>query len=274
MVEFLKLAGAKGVAFDLLFTDDSGRVEEDTQLAAVLKGSMPVVQAFVPRWVEGEEAERTQNEQLLRTQSHFNADRYLSGTPSRRYLSARLPAPEILEGGGALGSVVAEADSDTIFRRAIPGGFVGSASFLSLPFALYESSRPPEDSVAAVMSHADNEGKFLIRFHGPAGTYQTYSIHSVITWRYLGEVAVKGKQRSKRIFEPLDPRLQARMIATLPTFEDARRAFDKGDRAVAAERFAALEFDSVSRAYAARIEQEIKTSEESPPSVVWVLTEK
>jgi adenylate cyclase len=509
--------------------------------------------------------------------------------------------------------VVAEADSDTIFRRAIPGGFVGSAPFLSLPFALYESSRPPEDSVAAVMSHADNEAKFLIRFHGPAGTYQTYSIHSVInswlqiqegkvptiapeefkdafvfigatapglldlrsvplggvfsgvevnatildnlisgsflrgasftsvaivlivvlgivvlaavstkrvriafattspllwvgacfvgatfgwwipmvvptitlitaislgfllqyqlegkqlrfvrgafqhfvsadvverivkdpnllalggerremtmffadidgfttlsetmepsdlvrfinrllsevteiivrhegtidkyegdaviafwnaplpnhdhraraveaaiacqhrihelgdsfeadfgirprlriglntgvvtvgnfgskkrfnytvigdavnlaarlegtnkvfgtrilvsettreglaerfTWRYIGEVAVKGKQRSTRIFEPLDPRLQARMIATLPTFEDARRAFDRGDRTVAAERFATLEFDPVSRAYAARIEQETKTGEESRPSVVWVLTEK
>jgi adenylate cyclase len=188
VIEFLKRAGAKGVAFDILFTDDVGRVEEDAQLAAALKGQMPVVQAFVPRSVDVEASEKEQSEQALQKLSAYRAGLYLSATQSRRYSSARLPAPEILESGSALGSVVAEADNDTIFRRAIPGGWVGSVPFLSLPFALFESGRPPEQTRAAVMSYVDAEGKFLIRFHGPSGTYETYSIHSVInSWLQIQE---------------------------------------------------------------------------------------
>jgi adenylate cyclase len=188
VVEFLKRAGAKGVAFDLLFTDDAGRVEEDAQLATALRGQMSVVQAFVPRSVEVEANEREQSEQALHNLSGRRAEIYLSATRGPRYSSARLPAPEILESGSALGSVVAEADNDTIFRRAMPGGWVGSAPFLSLPFALFESSRLSEDVVPAVMSYVDSEGKFLIRFHGAAGTYETYSIHSVInSWLQIEE---------------------------------------------------------------------------------------
>lgn len=188
VIEFLKHSGAQGVAFDLLFTDDAGRVEEDTRLAEALKGSMPIVQAFVPRSVEIEEPEQTVNEQYLRTRALSQTTSYLSAPDARRYRSARLPAPEILASGSPLGSVVAEADSDTIFRRAMPGGWVGSAPFLSLPFALYESCRMSESPTTTVMSRADKEGKFLIRFQGPAGTYQTYSIHSVInSWLEIQE---------------------------------------------------------------------------------------
>lgn len=188
VVEFLKHAGAKGVAFDLLFTDDVGRVEEDAQLATALKGEMPVVQAFVPRSVDVDASEKEQSEQALQKLSGYRADMYRSAIQSRRYSSARLPAREILESGSVLGSVVAEADNDTIFRRAIPGGWVGSVPFLSLPFALFESSCPSENARAEVMSYVDGEGKFLIRFHGPAGTYETYSIHSVInSWLQIQE---------------------------------------------------------------------------------------
>lgn len=188
VVEYLRGAGAKGVAFDLIFTDDVGRVEEDTQLAAALKGSMPVVQAFVPRQAESTIEEREQAELTLRRQSFSRPERFLSSAHGPRYTSARLPAPELLASGSSLGSVVAEADSDTIFRRAIPGGWLETTPFLSLPFALYASSDPVAESASDILSQADDEGKFLIRFHGPAGTYETYSIHSIInSWLRIQE---------------------------------------------------------------------------------------
>jgi len=188
VIEYLRGAGAKGVAFDLIFTDDVGRVEEDAQLAAALKGSMPVVQAFVPRLAESPIEEREQAELALRRHSFSQPDRFLSSPPSLRHTSARLPAPELLGSGSLLGSVVAEADSDTIFRRAIPGGWLGTTPFLSLPFALYASSVSDSERASEILTRADGEGKFLIRFHGPAGTYETYSIHSILnSWLRIQE---------------------------------------------------------------------------------------
>lgn len=188
VIEFLRSAGAKGVAFDLIFTDDVGRVEEDTQLAASLKGQMPVVQAFVPRAAEIEVSQRAELERVLRNFASHRADQYLLSDSSPHYLSARLPAPELLESSITLGSVVAEADEDSIFRRAIPGGWLGATPFLSLPFSLYERSMPQGHTLGDLLTRADGEGKFLIHFHGQAGTYEMYSIHSIInSWLRIQE---------------------------------------------------------------------------------------
>ncbi len=193
VIEFLRRAGAKGVAFDLIFTDDVGRVEEDIQLAAALAGEMPVVQAFVPRVIDVERDEQSGIEQKLRQFTHYDASRFLSSDHSRHYTSAKLPAPELLNGAATLGSVVAEADNDTIFRRAIPGGWLGSVPFLSLPFALYARTIQSESLSLKLASQVDGDGEFLIRFHGSAGSYETHPIHAIInSWLQITEGKTPG----------------------------------------------------------------------------------
>jgi adenylate cyclase len=79
-----------------------------------------------------------------------------------------------------LGNVRAFADPDKVFRRTHAGGYVGDIPVLNLPFALYHATAPDASTGSELKPLTDSQGRYIIRFHGPVGTYREYSIASVI----------------------------------------------------------------------------------------------
>lgn len=181
VLEFLKRSGAKAAAFDMLFTEGSGRVEDDLEFASAVQNTLPVVSALVLR---GEApVDGPLDQELLATiQSSRRAsiERLLSPFPVRSYPFALLPTPELARASRALGSVTAEADSDRIFRSTLPGARLRDIPVLNLPFALFNLAEPDSAVVAELHSRADTRGRLLVRFFGPAGTYESFSMHAVI----------------------------------------------------------------------------------------------
>jgi adenylate cyclase len=181
VLEFLKRSGAKAVAFDMLFTEGSGRVEDDLEFAAAVQRSLPVVSTLVLR---GEApVDGSLDQDLLATiQSNRrdSVERYISSFPVHSYPFALLPTPELARASSALGSVTAEPDTDRIFRSTLPGARLKDIPVLNLPFALFNVAEPESSVVSELHSRADTRGRLLVRFFGPAGTYDTFSMHAVI----------------------------------------------------------------------------------------------
>jgi adenylate cyclase len=181
VLEFLKRSGARAVAFDMLFTEGSGRVEEDVEFAGAVQRTLPVASALVLR---GEApVDGPLNEELLaeiQSSRRDSIERYLSPFSVRSYPFALLPTPELAHASRALGNVTAEPDSDRIFRSTVPGARLQEIPILNLPFALFNVTEPDSSKIADLGGRADARGKLLVRFFGPAGTYENFSMHAVI----------------------------------------------------------------------------------------------
>ena len=189
VVRYLREAGARGVAFDILFTEPSAfGVDDDAVLAQSLSGDMPVVLAAALRQGRNSEEEgelarfRHQQREWAKARE---VERFLSPT-APRYGSVTLPVPELLTHAAALGNVASESDSDGIYRHAVAGGWLEDVPMLSLPFALFSAAggSVPE----ALDSFRDPRGLFTVRFSGGSRTYRTYPIDAVIrSWQRLSE---------------------------------------------------------------------------------------
>lgn len=191
VLRFLKEAGAKGVAFDILFTEPSSYgVDDDQDLVREFSG-LPVVSSIAPSpyLVLSEPrqqklfSERQQKEDQLNSFSKV----FLSHPALPQWKSATLPIPEILERSHSLGSVVVRPDSDGVFRHIVPGGYVGDVPVLTLPFAQYLNGLK-QANAPSILESLDQHGRLTVRFHGPSRTYSTYPIESIIkSYRQLQE---------------------------------------------------------------------------------------
>lgn len=198
VLKFLERAGAKAAAFDMLFTESSGQVEDDREFAAAMAGSLAVVNSVVLR--SDTDAQDISQENVLRVKQEPLSARielFLRHFATRNYGAARIPIPEILSSSKALGNVTAEPDSDRIFRSTVPGAYMRRIPILNLPFALFNHTYPDSSQLIELNEFADSKGRLLMRFFGPAGTYETYSIHAIINSYLLLE-------EGKAPFVPLD----------------------------------------------------------------------
>lgn len=188
IIDFLKQGGAKGLAFDLLFTESSAQsVEGDRALAAAAGGSLPVVSAVnvenYAKFVKPEKLEQFADRQKQIDSVSSFREVYLSSPTTPIAQSVTLPIPELIEKSAALGDVQAAPDSDGVFRHHSPGSIVRSADreipVLSLPFAFYHlvtDGRTP----FSVAEYADQSGKLIVLPHGGRNTYETYSLAAVM----------------------------------------------------------------------------------------------
>lgn len=108
IVEFLKKANAKGVAFDVLYSEQSHySVNDDQSFAASFKGNMPVILAAAIRsgQVNSEnprlnQFKEKQNQSLLKS-SPFNVKQISKSVVS----DVNLPIPELIDSAHGLGNV-------------------------------------------------------------------------------------------------------------------------------------------------------------------------
>lgn len=215
VLRYLQAAGAKGVAFDLIFSEGSIHgVEEDVEFASELEAKMPIVSAVAPAisnvYSTSKEDfdifKKRQSEENSRTQffSRYSLD--LSGID---FHSATLPVREILEKSPVFGSTWVAPDDDGIFRHYRSGGDIDGVPILSLAFSLFNAGSESSQSTDKILSSElfDLEGRLTVKFNGGQGTYQTIPIADVIS-SYVDKFESEDNQNK----QPIIP---------LETFKDA-----------------------------------------------------
>jgi len=174
IVRYCLRAGVKALFIDLIFSESSVYyAEDDLDLAQSMTEAGNV---FLPVFLHQRPKETDIDP------SSALADYYLSrsGVPARILFpvkSATLPIETLLTAAKGIGNVQFAQDGDGIFRR-IPLAFELNGHILpSLPLAmadfaggLFKLSQIP----------LDRSGNMIIHFHGPSGTYESYSIASII----------------------------------------------------------------------------------------------
>jgi len=185
VIKFLEKAGARGVAFDMLYSESSSNgVEDDQSFGEALHASIATVSALSFR--DHEYPVATERIQLFKdSQSDLAKEnkmlQFLRSRPNNPDLpSAILPIPEILKNSGWLGAVNAAPDSDGVFRSYRPGGIVFGSYVLGLPLALFAAAAPEKANQIDLQSILSAEGKLHIKFNGPSKTYKAESIQNVI----------------------------------------------------------------------------------------------
>jgi adenylate cyclase len=182
VIEFLKAGGAKAVFFDLILSEGSRYgVEDDEILSRAMSASGNV---FLPFFLSDEKKARDESAVSMLRRFARSAD----GTPLRAALplhSASLPVPVLLAGAAGAGNVRFAQDEDGIFRR-IPLLFSFEGLTLpALPLALAEFVNGPLPLGDIPL---DPDGRMIIRYHGPSGTYPAYSAAAIInSWAQIDE---------------------------------------------------------------------------------------
>lgn len=189
ILEFLAKAGAKAVAFDLLFTEHSNEANDDETFAQSVESTLPVVSAVaLQRGTMGESPETLKLFTDRQETRRSVIQAYLEGAARPVFPAAALPIEELIRASAGLGSVTSAADEDQIIRHAQPGGYLKDVPILSLPFALYAAVQG-DDAAGQDLRKCENElGEFLLRYHGPAQTYDTFSLSAVLSsWVRMSE---------------------------------------------------------------------------------------
>lgn len=186
ILKYLQRAGARGVAFDILFTEPSSYgVDDDKAFADSFSGTLPVVVGAALRSGSGATAEAAQiaafkQKQEERLQATQFDSFYLRSSPVQQYASITLPIPELLQASAALGNVAALPDKDGVFRHYSPGGYYQTTPLLGLPFALYDRVLGSQGQRPALGEFFDQRGQLTLRFNGAATGYTAYGVDSII----------------------------------------------------------------------------------------------
>jgi adenylate cyclase len=184
LINYLHQGGARAVFLDFIFSEGSSYgVADDQYLAKAMKAAGNV---FLPLSLSSQEEFYQEVPPEVLSRLAFPPERL----PSRRYPPAQgvsLPLPLFLTACQGAGNVFFRPDADGIFRR-LPLAFSFKEFLLpALPLALAEATGA---SLSISWKHLplDDEGRLIIRYHGPAGTYRAYSAAAIInSWAQLQE---------------------------------------------------------------------------------------
>jgi adenylate cyclase len=184
VLEFCKAAGAKAVVFDVLFTSPSPYgPSEDTQLARALSRSGKAVLAMEMSAGRGRPAPAALARFALKD---------AEGAPAAPRQSVRAPVPALLPAAAGVGDVATSPDFDGVYRRVpllstLDGRYYPTLAAASTLAALGGGARA--DGRDALLLGGRRvpleDGKLLIRFHGPRA-YPAYPLGRVIkSWDAL-----------------------------------------------------------------------------------------
>lgn len=174
LIQYCLRGEAKALVFDLIFSEGSVfGVEDDKDFADNMATAGNV---YLPFFLSHHEAETS--EDTLALLKRFSLD--MTQIP-QEYLhpmkSASLPLDVLLRSAHGAGNSRFLPDSDSIYRR-IPLAFdLEGLALPALPFALADDIGGGRD-LADIPS--DGSGKMVIRYYGPTGTYQSYSLAAII----------------------------------------------------------------------------------------------
>ena len=185
IVQFCTRAGARAVAFDVLYTEPSAYGLEDDQLfAEALQQSGRV---FLPVFLSRDQRPQPAGEDELLQRSALP----LSGrpeTPAPPYQSAVLPIPVLADQARGLGNVTIPPDQDGIYRR-LPPTFLYRGRWLpSLGLSVFQELTGRAPLVAGrhgldlrgARIPLDPQGSVLLTYYAAQPGFPTFSAFNVI----------------------------------------------------------------------------------------------
>lgn len=184
VISFLNRADARGLAFDLLFTESSAQaVEADKDFAAAIgAGPLKVISSLnlerYEKYVSPDKVEKFRARQLKQAETERWRARFFKSREIPTAGSVTLPIVDLIEQSSALGSVSGSPDSDGVYRRYQLWGAYQTIPVLSLPLSLFASSALDATEYSDV--GIDGGGGIIPRLHGPNGTYKAFSFASIL----------------------------------------------------------------------------------------------
>jgi adenylate cyclase len=194
LLDYMKMSGARSVAFDIIFSEPSIYKEDDDEAfaraerefgAAVQVVMVSSQSGSAVSWLPG-------TEKPVFEPYGFGGflEQFGRGGKGGRLGSAVFPIQGIRDGAAALGSVTGFPDSDDVFRRlrlftlfdgkAVPG--LSAASLLVSGHGK-QISFDPKNSViqwGGISVPVDKNGTSLLRFHGKLDRYIPYSAKDIL----------------------------------------------------------------------------------------------
>jgi adenylate cyclase len=188
---FLKAGGAKAVFFDFVMTEPSAYFAEDDEKLAKAIGEAGNV--ILPVALSADEKDTApQAEAFLKRTATTAAVRPWA----EKFLSATADLPILLDQARGGANVQVNPDEDGVYRR-LPLLFrFKDVRVPGVALALAEAASGPEAASGVVL---ESDGRMLIRFFGPTGTYRGYPAATIIN-SYLQMTENKAPQIDPREF--------------------------------------------------------------------------
>jgi len=184
LIKFCRQGGARAVFFDFIFSESSVYgVEDDRMFAEAIADAGNV---FLPVFLSREEKE-TPPSQISGLKRFSLSGREFSLDDVLSMKSITLPIESLLNACRGGGNVQVRPDKDGVYRRLPLYFSLGKDVYPALSLAMAGFLGRYKDAPVPM----DDSGRMVIRFHGPSGTYPTYSAAAVINSFALIEA---GKQ--------------------------------------------------------------------------------
>ncbi len=188
IIQFCKRAGAKSLAFDVLFTEPSKYgVSDDRALASEILSFKRFIGAVFLSQNAGSEKQWPPfaSPPALKVQG---LDTWFAQNGHKEFARASFPVPEISAAAGFLANVHLNPDSDTVYRRTALFEVFDGKIIPSIALASYLNAKPETPlkissgrfTLGDRFIPIDDSGQALLNFRGPSGTHKTYSAASVM----------------------------------------------------------------------------------------------
>jgi class 3 adenylate cyclase/CHASE2 domain-containing sensor protein len=204
ITDFMKLSGAKSIAFDVIFSepsiygaaDDAAFAKAASEYGRVAQGVLFNVQAGAVRsWPSGPDKPVFDPRNFGTSLSNFSLSEDEGAT------SGQFPIPELRNSAGIIGSINGKEDSDGIYRRmrlftlfdnkAVPGLSAASLLITGESKEITYNREAKRIEWGNYTIPVDKEGKTLLRFKGDLERYPNYSAMHVIQ---SAEAVAKGEE--------------------------------------------------------------------------------
>lgn len=174
IIQYCMKGKVKALLIDFIFSESSVYgVEDDLLLAEAMAQSENI---FLPIFMSYEE--KKSEEAALHLLKRFSfSEKILSPEAEFQMKSVSLPIEHFLSSVYGVGNVNFASDKDGIYRR-IPLLFTLDNLILpSLPLAIVNFIKEEQKFPCVPL---DDSGQMIINYHGPTGTYPSYSIAAII----------------------------------------------------------------------------------------------
>jgi adenylate cyclase len=182
VVQYLQRGGAKACVFDLTLSENSRYgIEDDKIFSEAMAQAKNVLLTF---FLSGEDRETEEASFELLKRFSLKA----KALPAKILFSSKsvtLPVENLLEVASGAGNVQFAPDGDGIYRR-LPLVFrLKDMALPSLPLAAVNFLQGEQNLQNIPF---DQSGQMIVHYHGPRGTYRTYSMAAIInSWAQMEE---------------------------------------------------------------------------------------
>lgn len=187
ILDFCRRGGAKAIAFDVIFSEPSERLDQDAALGEAIR----LTPSFVGTVFVGNETGSDTNwpSSIPHSGIRFK-DRYPPENNPFKMSRAMFPIPEVATNAAILGTVFGNPDKDGIYRRL-------------RPFSLFDGQVVPSLGLGAclvsstnkfltireswfginhrhIRMHLDGSGQAILRYRGSSQTHKTVNVSGII----------------------------------------------------------------------------------------------